>query len=31
MVRAQAAWLYLRHAGKVEQAMVEVFAAADSP
>jgi hypothetical protein len=30
MVRAQAAWLYLRHANRVEQAMVEVFAAADS-
>ena len=31
MVRAQAAWLYLRHADRVEQALVEVFAAADSP
>ena len=31
MLRAQAAWLYLRHANKVEQAMVEVFAPTDSP
>ncbi len=29
MIRAQAAWLYLRHAGMVEQAMVEVFAPAE--
>jgi len=31
MVRAQAAWLYLRHADRIEQAMVEVFAPTDSP
>ncbi len=31
MLRAQAAWLYLRHANRVEQAMVEVFATTDSP
>ncbi len=31
MLRAQAAWLYLRHADMIEQAMVEVFAPADSP
>ncbi len=31
MLRAQAAWLYLRHAGRVEQALVEVFATAESP
>ena len=31
MLRAQAAWLYLRHADRIEQAMVEVFAPADSP
>ncbi len=31
MLRAQTAWLYLRHADRIEQAMVEVFAPADSP
>ena len=32
MLRAQAAWLYLRHADRIEQALVNVFAtAAESP
>ena len=29
MLRAQAAWLYLRHADQIEQALVTVFATAD--
>ena len=31
VLRAQAAWLYLRHAGRTEQALVDVFTPSDSP
>ena len=31
VLRAQAAWLYLRHAGRTEQALVDVFAPSESP
>jgi hypothetical protein len=31
VLRAQAAWLYLRHASRTEQALADVFAPSESP